>query len=612
MNAQRNKFRYRFALLSLAVIQIGALIFRSNSSVQAWQDNTLSAGVPRRVNIPLSTNDVTWAESAIFWFGINDPGENEQGDPIPGRNYTDVRVVYTSNALHIQFTVVDYYLWWNTNPQPSDDLTQYDAVAIYLDTNHDRAATPQNDDFTFLMGARHYPNHDVPDFRRQGRGTGAGWDDAWTAGWMDDAGMQWECNPGPNSNTCGIDYGWFASFTIPWTALGLSAAPDEGTLWGLGATLYDRDDQPPAGSVAPESWPENFNADSPITWGDLHFGYADYQPPSAIQRGTTIIRAVSTTDNTVEDAWMGGGGTCSGGHEGGSELNHGDDANLFVGSETAPTHFPCFNKSFLRFSLDSIPPGKEIISATLTLHHWGNAGEAGLAQPSWVSLFTITDPWDEMVIHWNNAPLAQENISAAWIYPLLAFPGWPGIPYDWDATQAVAEAYAEGRPASIAIYGSDTEQHSSKYLKSSETGDWNVESRPKLTVVWGDPLAEIKKQVAPSRAGNGDTITYTLNWVGSGQSQSVIDTLPAGLSDPGTLEASSGTVSYDAEKRQIIWTGTPDAGRSVSLTYTVTVQVTGPIFLTNTATLAFQNEVSTSTATLCIDCYIGYLPGIFK
>jgi len=610
MFTQRKRLIHKLPLLVLIIIQIGALIFSSKSSARAWQNHSQSNDIPPRTNIPYFTNDVIWAESAIFWFGINEPGENEQGDPIPGRNYTDVRLAYTSEALHVRFTVVDYYLWYNENPQPGNDLTQYDAISLYLDTDHDRAATPQDDDYTFLIGARHW--QDMSQYLRQGRGTGSGWDNTWTANWSGESGMQWSCNPGPNSNTCGIDYGWLAEYTIPWAALGLSGPPDNGIVWGLGVQLYDRDDQPPAGYVAPVFWPETSNAGSPATWGELHYGYSDYQPPAAIQSGTTVIRAISTTDNTVQDSWNGGGGLCSGGHEGGSEVNHGDSAELYVGTETAPTHFPCFNKSYLRFSLDNIPPGKVIISATLTLHHWGNAGDSGLAQPSWVSLFTISDPWDEMAIHWNNAPLAQENISASWIYPLLNFSGWPGIPYDWDATKAVAEAYAEGRPASMAIYGSDTEQHSSKYLKSSETGDWNVEARPKLTVIWGDPLAVVSKHVVPTRAKNGVTVMYTLEWSGTGQSQTLIDTLPVGLSAPGTLEASTGTVSYDTEKRQITWTGAPDEDQPVTVTYSVNVQVNGPLFLTNTATLTSPGGIQIATATLGIDCYVVFLPRILK
>jgi len=593
-------------LLTLGLPSTGHATPLSQNAQSAIQSP--EAVSPRRVNIPYFTSDVTWAESAIFWFG-----KNEVTDPgVPGRNYADVRVAYTANALRVLVTVVDYYLWYNTNPQPGDDLTQYDAAAIYLDINHDRATAPQNDDYTFLIAARHWPNNDAPQYRRQARGTGAGWDNTWNGDWIDYSGMQWDCNPGPNSNVCGIDYGWAGGFTIPWAALGLQGPPDDGTVWGLGGVLYDRDDQPPAGYVTPETWPENLDTSSPNTWGEIHFGYVDYQPPAAILSGTTVIRAVSPVDNTVEDSWMGGGGWCYGGHMGHDEENHGDNEALFVGSETAPTHFPCFNKSYLRISLDSIPPGKVIISATLTLHLWGNAGDPGLAQPSWVSLFTITDPWEEMVIHWNNAPLAQENITASWIYPLTEFPGWPGIPYDWDATQAVAEAYAEGRPASMAIYGSDSEQHSSKYLTSSETGDWNVESRPKLTVVWGDPLAAVSKHAAPTSVTNGDTVAYSLNWLGGDQSQTLTDTLPIGLSAPGSLYASSGTVSYDAGTRQITWAGTPGTGEAVTLTYTATVQIGGPRFLTNTAILASPGGTSESTATVCVDCCNVYLPRIVK
>jgi hypothetical protein len=563
----------------------------------------LQSASPRTVNIPYLPEDFSWTESAIFWFGLNEQGA-------PSRNYVDIRMAYTAQALHIRATVVDYYLWYDENPKPSDDLTQYDAISIYLNTNHDQAGAPQSDDYTFLIGARHW--QDMAAYLRQARGTGSGWNSTWTAAWSGESAMQWNCNPGPNSNTCGIDYGWWAAYTIPWTALGLSGPPSEGTMWGLGVQLYDRDDQPPAGYVAPEYWPETFNANGPASWGKLHFGYASYTPALAEVSGSTVIRASSVTDNTVEDSWMGGGGTCSGGHEGGSEINHGDSSDLFVGSEIQPTHFPCFNKSFLRFSLNSIPPGKEIISATLTLHLWGNAGAPGQAQPSWVSLFTITDPWSEMAINWNNAPLAQENISASWVNPVLEFPGWPGVPYSWNATQAVAEAYAQDIPASLAIYSSDSDQHSSKYLTSSETGDWNVESRPTLKVMWGEPLAKVSKQVEPSWVTHGATVTYSLNWLGIGQPLTLTDDLPAGLSDPGTLVASSGTVNYNPGTRQITWSGTPVTGQVVTITYTVTVQVSGPLLLANTATLSSSGESGSSTATLCIDCKIVNMPIFVK
>jgi len=218
-----------------------------------------------------------------------------------------------------------------------------------------------------------------------------------------------------------------------------------------------------------------------------------------------------------------------------------------------------------------------------------------------------------MTIHWNNAPLAQENVAATWIYPLPSFPGWPGNPYDWDATQAVAEAYAAGQPVSLAIYGSDTAQHSSKYLTSSETGDWNAAGRPTLTVVWGQPVATLNKQVWPTDVTNGDVVTYTLSWPGTGQALTMTDTLPNGLSDPGTMSASDGNVEYQPGARQVLWTGTPAAGQIVTVTFPATVQVGGPLALRNTAVLTADGQAASSdTATILIDGYHGYLPLVTK
>jgi hypothetical protein len=323
-----------------------------------------------------------------------------------------------------------------------------------------------------------------------------------------------------------------------------------------------------------------------------------------------MIRAATPEDNTVEDAWMGGGGTCSSGHEGGTEINHGDETGLFVGTETAPTHFPCFNKSYLRFSLDAIPPGKAIISATLTIHHWGNAGAPGQAQPSWVHLFTINDPWEEMTIHWNNAPLAQENVAATWIYPITSPVDWPGNPYHWDATQAVAEAYDAGQPVSLAIYSSDTEQHSSKYLTSSEIGDWNVRGRPALTVNWGTSVGTLDKTVSPTIVSPGQAITYTLALVGSNQSLILSDDLPTGVSPPIRL---SPDLTYTPHR--ITWNGTPGLGMQVTLTYVVTVTAPPQSVLWNQAFLTQTGSLVTmppATAMVLVDPLRVYLPLVLR
>jgi hypothetical protein len=248
--------------------------------------------------------------------------------------------------------------------------------------------------------------------------------------------------------------------------------------------MYDRDTADVSGVTTPQVWPEAFSTTDPSTWGRLHFGPFQSTPPGGTPQGTTVIRAATPDDNTVEDSWMGGGGDCSGGHNGKGETNRDPDPGLFVASQVKIADFPCFSKSYLRFSLVSIPAGKAILSATMTLYHWGNANPSS-AQPSWVHLYTIADPWGEMTIHWNNAPLAKENVAATWINPRSAGQTGPADPYNWDVTQAVIEAYGKGQPLNVAIYSSDSGFDSSKYLVSSE--NFNTVERPKLVVTWGTP-----------------------------------------------------------------------------------------------------------------------------
>jgi hypothetical protein len=440
-------------------------------------------GDRRRVHAPYFSGAIEWAEAGLFWFGRVDP------PGAPGQNYADVRVAYTAEEMVVYVNIEDYYIWYDTEATSTSDLTRYDAVAVYLDTAHDQAASPYPDDYLFLSGLCLYGCGDGSNHRRQARGTGTDWDTTWNGSWTDGAWASWWCNPGPNGNDCGIDFGWWGYIHIPWGTFGLSGPPAQGTVWGLAVLLYDRDDQPPAGSVAPEYWPETFDADSPSTWGELVFGLAAYTSPPALPQGTTVIRR-GLGDSVVEDAWVGGGGTCSGGHEGDPDQdNHGGDTGLYVANQSLIADFTCFSKSYLRFGLDGIPSDKVIISATLTLHHWGNA-EPSEAQRSLIQLFTVDNTWEEYGVTWNSGPLARENLSATWVEPLTEFPGWPGISYDWDATQAVAEALAAGEPLSIAMYTADTNFHSSKYLTSSETDDWNEEGRPRLTVVWGEPMVD--------------------------------------------------------------------------------------------------------------------------
>jgi hypothetical protein len=188
--------------------------------------------------------------------------------------------------------------------------------------------------------------------------------------------------------------------------------------------------------------------------------------------GTVTIRR-GLGASVVEDAWVGGGGTCGGGHEGNPDSdNHGSDTSLYVENQELIADFPCFSRSYLRFGLDDIPAGKIIISATLTLHHWGGASSS--AQPSYIQVFRADDGWEEDTVAWNTGPLAQENLPGTWVQTAISAPTWPYDAYTWDVSKAVGAAYVAGEPVTLALYSADTDFHSSKYLTSSEAGDWNA------------------------------------------------------------------------------------------------------------------------------------------
>ena len=105
-------------------------------------------------------------------------------------------------------------------------------------------------------------------------------------------------------------------------------------------------------------------------------------------------------------------------------------------------------------------------------------------------ILTVAEDWDDATLTWNNAPLALENVSQAWVNPRQLSPGeslFPGLAKTWDVSRAVAQAYAQGQPLRLAVYSADSAYHSGKYFISSDTGDWNEAGRPQLDVTWGNP-----------------------------------------------------------------------------------------------------------------------------
>lgn len=128
-----------------------------------------------------------------------------------------------------------------------------------------------------------------------------------------------------------------------------------------------------------------------------------------------------------------------------------------------------------------------------------------------------------------------------------------------------------------------------------------------------DPGTAVDKQVRPVAPSNGDTITYTLNILGNGLPITLTDTLPDGLSDPGSIDTSLGAATYDSNQRLVTWNGTPDAGQSLMIRFPVTVQLDGPLALANTAVLIDSDgNTFTDMAMVIVDAYQCYFPLVMR
>jgi hypothetical protein len=540
----------------------------------------------RRVYAPYFTGEIKPWRTAVFWFGRVTPTENS----------VDVRVGYNEDELYLRTAVFDRLLWFDSD-SPSENLDEWDAISIYLDPGTGTAYR-----FVTQLSTRAV-------FVNQG----SGWTEAevpfsvFTV-WR---GSDW------NNNDV-EDRGWGGTFQVSFVDLGLPRTPNKGTQWRLAVAVHDRDDA--EGTVIPDKvWPESFDRNEPSNWGELVFGLPSYTPQPASAGGTAVIRE-GVEGAVVPDAAVGGTipHLCGEGLDNAfwtewPTLNYGDEGGFSIHNQADMADWPCFARYYVSFPLDTLPPGKTIVSATLTLHHWGNAAWEA-AYPSYIWAYSVQGMWDEGTITWNNAPLAVDNLDVVRVDVLTPgnSPGFPGVPYHWDVTQAVAEAYAAGRPVNLALYSSDTAYNSGKYFLSSE--DESVEGRPILNVVWDDALAKVHKDVWPPAPTEGQVVKYTLALLGNGQALTLTDDLPTQVSAPGLIEVSGGSIAdYDGKTHRLTWNDSPDVGEPVTITFPVTVQVAGPLAVYNTAVLTdAKGRISTDRAVFIVDPHCVWLPLVMR
>jgi len=424
----------------------------------------------RRVNAPNFKNgSIDYASTAIFWFGQVNLSDN----------YADVRVGYNNQKLFVSLNIIDRLLWYNPDPSTSP-LTAWDSTTLYLNLEGNNGTTPGTNAYRF-DGQLNWWEARSP-YQAAYRGNGSGWSSSsatftTTSSWRGNA---------PNDNT--DDNGWQIAYEIPFTSLGLSGPPAQGTKWGLGVVLHDRDyiEYP----ASEEHWPETLAPNQPATWGQLAFGLPQYSPPKTSSQSTVTVRQ-GLNSAVVPDAAVGGTMDNLCGSAQGTWQDWGNTAfpnapRFNIQNQSDIADWMCFSKYYVTFPLNTIPSGKVVISATLTLHEFGNSGQPDLAIPSLIQVMTVDKDWSPPLT-WNNAPLARENVSRAWVDPITTFPGWPGVPWQWDVSRAVADAYASGKPLRLVLYEADSAYHSGKYFTGSHEPDWNSAARPTLTVIWGNP-----------------------------------------------------------------------------------------------------------------------------
>ena len=91
------------------------------------------------------------------------------------------------------------------------------------------------------------------------------------------------------------------------------------------------------------------------------------------------------------------------------------------------------------------------------------------------------------------------------------------------------------------------------------------------------------------------------------------DNLPASVSAPLALDATAGNAVYNSANRQVSWQGTIASGDPITITFPVTVLLSSPQPVFNTAILTDTPAgQTTSTAVFIANAYRAYLPQIQK
>ena len=545
--------------LLLLILFLAVLLLIVGLPGTAVRAEPSGAAITRRINVPFTTAvepDIPVAERGILWFG-------EVGPTM--QSYADVRIIYNNEKLHVVFHIIDRYMYYDATPTAAE-MPNWDAATLYLDLDGSSGGVPDGNAYRFIgqldaLNANQQGQRPDYDFAYVGNGVG------WTE--MD---LAFETAVGTQTTT-GLnnqedDAGWNITFRIPWSSLGLVGPPAEGTVWGLGLTMHDED------GTAHENrdWPEGLSSTAPATWGELHFGLPGYTPPGGVIGDSTLTIRHGENGANVPDGHVGGATNCGGFPplwDTWGNFNYAGDFQINIQNQWNLGDWGCFSKYFVTFPLETLPADQAIVSANLTMYHFGNSLPSE-AQPSLIQVFTVDKDWNENTLVWNNAPLAVENVARTWVNPLPL--GGAGQFITWDLSGAVAEAYANGEPLRLALYSADSARHSGKYFNSSET--FVPDRRPTLEITYGSAYGfSVTTNTPVQTADPGGAAQYGLDVTPAGGFNTAVsfqaNNVPAGIS----VNIPTGDVTPPGSK--VITITHDDAGQTSGALYQIPIVVSG-------------------------------------
>ena len=324
------------------------------------------------MNIPYFNGQVPSNQTAIFSFGIATSTDN----------YTDVRIGYNSSGLYINLQIVDRYLWYDTNTSVPN-LGNGDNASVYLSTATSSTRLVPQQTYMFQTGVNGYTKR--PNYQQAFTGNGTTWTPAkipFTAvyGWK---------GHGMNGAQ---DRGWSMAYSIPFSSLGMSGAPSQGTEWKLAVQVQNKDSITQAPPLPSKWWPESATATNPSNWGNIVYGLPKYTPPQAGNISTYTVRN-GLNNQVVTDGMVGGGLGCGSNVSdvwtqlGGTTYTR--QLQVTVENEENISNWNCFSKFYITFPISSLPAGKSVVKATVTLYEYSNAGQQGQPNPSYIQVATV-------------------------------------------------------------------------------------------------------------------------------------------------------------------------------------------------------------------------------